>query len=103
VEFAAAIAEADNTRGRHFCSVVDQYRTSESLEIVPNRSMKAFWLFGVWTMDATVIHVAAELGFSKQLAPAGRAPPPETRVACVIGGALSGAKTGATLLLRQAG
>jgi hypothetical protein len=89
--------------GRHFCSVVDQYRTADSFEIEPNRSMKAFWLLEVWTMDATVIHVAAELDFSKQPAPAGATPPPETRVACVIGGALSGAKTGATLLLRQAG
>jgi hypothetical protein len=102
VEFAAAIAEADDTRGRHFCSVVDQYRTAERPEIVPNRSMKAFWLFEVWRMEATVIHVAAESGFSKQLAPAGGTPPAETRVACAIGGALSGAKTGGTPLLRQA-
>ena len=85
------MAEVDVTMDRHFCSVVDQYCTAESVEIEPNRSMKAFWLFEVRTIDATVIHVAAESDLSKQLAPAGGAPPPETRVACAIGGALSGA------------
>jgi hypothetical protein len=84
------MAEADVTMGRHFCSVVDQYCTAESVEIEPNRSMKAFWLFEVRIIDATVIHVAAESDFSKQLAPAGGVPSPETRVACAIGGASSG-------------
>ena len=77
--------------GRHFFSVTDQYRTVESVEIEPNRSMKAFALFEVRIVDATVIQVAAESDFSKQLAPAGGAPPSETRVACASGGALSGA------------
>jgi hypothetical protein len=84
------MAEADVTMGRHFCSVVDQYCTAESLEIEPNLSMKAFWLFEVRIEDATVIHVAAEYDFSKQLAPAGGMPPSEARVAFAIGGALSG-------------
>jgi hypothetical protein len=52
--------------------------------------MKAFWLFEVRIVDATVIHVASESDFSKQLAPAGGVPPSETRVACAMGGALSG-------------
>ena len=85
------MAEADVTMGRHFFSVTDQYRTVESVEIEPNRSMKAFSLFEVRIVDATVIQVAAESDFSKQLAPAGSVPPSETRVACAIGGALSGA------------
>jgi hypothetical protein len=103
VAFDEATAEADNTSGRHFCSVVDQYRTAKSVETEPNRSMKASRLFELWTMDATVIHVAAESDFSKQLAPAGDAGPPGARVACARGAALSGGKTGETPLLRQAG
>ena len=85
------MAEADVTMGRHFCSVVDQYCTAASVEIAPNRTMNAFWMFEVRTTDATVIHVAAESDFSKQLAPAGGIPPAETRMARAIGGALSGA------------
>ena len=66
------MAEADVTMGRHFFSVTDQYRTVESVEIEPNRSMKAFSLFEVRIVDATVIQVAAESDFSKQLATRGR-------------------------------
>jgi hypothetical protein len=103
VAFVEAMAEADNTSGRHFCSDVDQYRTVKSFETEPNRSIKAFWPSDVWTVEATVIHVAAESDFSKQLAPAGGAWSLVTRVACAIGAALSGGKTGETPPLRQAG
>ena len=103
VAFVEAMAEADNTSGRHFCSDVDQYRTAKSVETEPHRSMKASRLFELWTMDATVIHVAAESDFSKQLAPAGNARLPEARVACATGAALSAGKTGETPLLRQTG
>jgi hypothetical protein len=96
------MAEADDTMGRHFWSVVDQYRTAKSAEIEPNRSIKVVWLSEVRTMDATVIQTA-ESDFPKQLAPAGGAAPVGTRVACAIGAALSGANRGGTPPLRQAG
>ena len=98
-----ARAEADDTRARHFWSVVDQYRTVRSVEIEPNRSTKVLWLSEVWTTDATVIHVTAGSDLPKQLAPAGGTAPLGTRVACAIGGAFSGANRGGTPSIRQAG
>src|ERR1700722_17694159 len=89
--------------GRHFWSVVDQYRTVRSVEIEPNRSTKVLWLSDVWTRDATVIHVTAGSDLPKQLAPAGGTAPLGTRVACAIGGAFSGAKRGGTPSIRQVG
>ena len=40
VAFVEAMAEADNTSGRHFCSDVDQYRTAKSVETEPHRPLR---------------------------------------------------------------